>query len=483
MPIPKHAVLAALDCPTKGWRVLRESTAPASPGLEWRFHEGQQVQRLARTWLGPGTVLPGGRTQAALDSTTAAIANPSNALIFEASFASDGCIARADGLRRTTSGWELLEIKSGSFSPDKKVKGEYMDDIGYTAAVMAASGVTPTRVTLVLVNADYTHGTGDALITATDVTTDALDRAAVFRDNLADVAATLEGDAPAASLCFSCRNCDYYGTSCVDIGIPDPLFIIPRISEKKFDELKPFGRIAALPPDTKLTEIQAGIVDVIRTGVPSVDRAVLAALDVLTPPIYYLDFEAVAPAVPVFAGTRPYQKHPFQYSLHVLTVPGEMEHREFLADHSTDWRRALAAALLDDLGNSGPIVVYSNYEELCLKQLAAWFPDLAPRLEAAIARLFDLERVVKGYVHPGFQGRTSIKKVLPVMSPELSYDALAIAGGEDAAAVFAFMWLGVYPEGEHERHRAALLQYCHLDTLAMVRVHEGLKEVRRRAST
>lgn len=478
-PVPKHAFLAALDCPTKGWRTLRESGAPESPGVEWRLHEGQQVQRLAREWIGCGVLLPGGRTRMALDATAKALADPANTLLFEATFQADGCVARADALRRTTQGWELLEIKSGSSRDDKKVNPEYIDDVGYTAAVMTAAGLAPGRIRLVLVSADYVAGSGGELIVAVDVTDLVRERAAVFRDNLADVAAALNGEAPTAGLCFACRKCDYYGTSCVDIGITDPLFDIPRISEQRFNEFRPFGRIANLPDDAKLTPIQSRIVSVIKSGVAAVDPGELAALDALDGRIYYLDFEAVQPAIPVFPGTSPYQKHPFQYSLHIEDS-GVLRHREHLADHAVDWRRPLAERLLDDLGTTGRIVVYSNYEALVLGQLAAWFPDLGPRIEAVIARLFDLEKVVKnGYVHPGFRGRTSIKKVLPVMAPEFSYRDLEVSGGEDAAGVFALIWSGVYPAADHARHRGSLLKYCARDTLAMVKVHQGLRDLRR----
>jgi len=483
MPIPKHAFLAALDCATKGWRALRESTAPSGPGLEWRFHEGQHVQGLARAWLGAGTMLPGGRTQMALDATAAAMADPANTVLFEASFEADGCVARGDALRRLGDGWELLEIKSGSTTRGKPIKPEYLDDVAYTAAVMIAAGVTPKRVSLVLVNAEYVEGAGDELITSVDVTTDALARAAELVDSLGDIAATLEGDPPAAVRCYPCRHCDYYGTSCMDIGISDPLFDLPGLRVKRWEKLIPHGpRIADLPPDADLTDNMTTYVQVVRSGQPMIDAAVLSRLDAMTHPIHYLDFEAIAPAVPRFAGTSPYQKHPFQYSLHTRMADGALVHVEYLADHAGDWRRPLTEHLLHELGDTGRIVVYSNYEEQVLRQLAAWFPDLAPRIEAVIARLFDLEKVVKdGYIHPGFRGRTSIKKVLPVMSPDLSYDGLAVSGGEDASAVFAFMWVGEYPEEEHAQHRAALLEYCKLDTLAMIRVHEGLEAVRRGA--
>ncbi len=481
MPTPKHVFLAALDCPTKGWRTQHDAAGQPSPGDQWRFHEGQEVQRLARKWLGRGPLLRRTPHDKAIAESAAALADPASTLLFEATFEADGCVARADALRRLGAGWELIEIKSGSLKADGKFEKDYILDAAFSCAVLQAAGVPIHRVSLTLVNAEYTAGAGDALITTVDVTPEVLEQAALFGDNLADIADTMTGDQPTPSLCFPCRKCDLYTTSCIDVGLSDPLFDIPRISEKKFEEFKPYGRIANLPPDANLTPNQAAIVDVLKSGTPAVDQGELGRLDALREPVYYLDFEAIAPAVPVFDGTRPYQKHPFQYSLHIRTATGALEHRQYLADPTTDWRRHLAEQLLDDLGTAGRIVVYSNYEEQVLKQVAAWFPDLEPRIKAVLDRLFDLEKVVKkGYIHPGFRGRTSIKKVLPVMAPEFSYDDLDVSGGEDAAAVFGFMWIGEYPVEDHARHRDNLLEYCKLDTLAMVRVHEGLEALRAR---
>jgi hypothetical protein len=93
--------------------------------------------------------------------------------------------------------------------------------------------------------------------------------------------------------------------------------------------------------------------------------------------------------------------------------------------------------------------------------------------------LFDLEEVIKeGFVHPGFAGRTSIKKVLPVIAPELSYDGLHVANGDDAAGSFALMYVGEISSEKHADLLQSLLQYCQMDTLAMVRIHSRLKEIR-----
>jgi hypothetical protein len=415
----------------------------------------------------------------ALDTTAAAMADPANTLLFEASFSHEGCASRADSLRRVADGWEVIEIKAGTFKLDSKISDEYIDDLAYTIAVAAASGVPISAASLVLVNAEYVEGGDLPLLVNVDVTAAALDRAAVMREHLLDVAEVIGGVQPEPELIFQCKHCDYFAVDCVGHGVPDPLFDIPRLSQVRFTEFAPFGRISALPPDAKLTDIQAAFVAVSRSGVPAVDHDTLARLDSVQWPLYYLDFEAIAPAIPKFPGTRPYQKHPFQLSLHVRQRDGAEQHHEYLARIDHDWRRDLANNLLDLLGNTGSIVVYSNYEEQVLKQLAAWFPDLEPRITASIARLFDLEKIVRqGYVHPEFRGRTSIKMVLPVMSPTLSYAGMDVAGGEDAAAVFGFMWLGEYPAEDHPKHRVALLEYCKRDTEAMVHVHLGLEQVR-----
>lgn len=481
MAISKRTFLATIQCRTMGWRAHHETAAAITPGLAWRYHEGQQVQRLAREWLGPGRLLPSGSTQAALDTTVAAIHDPASTLLFEASFAAEGCIARADALRRIAEGWQLIEVKAGTFKPDEKIKDEYLDDVAYTTAVALAIGVPIATVALILVNSEYVEGGDQPLLVSVDVTAAALDRAAVLREHLADIAVVIGGERPQPTMIFYCKQCDHFAVDCVGSGIADPLFDIPRLSQVRFDEFAPYRSISALPPDARLTDIQAAFVAVSRSGVPATDHAALARLDAVEWPLHYLDFEAIAPAVPRFPGTRPYQKHPFQFSLHIRRREGGAdEHHEYLAPIDIDWRRELAVKLLALLGSKGSIVVYSNYEEQVLRQLASWFPDLEPQITAVIARLFDLEKVVRqGYVHPEFRGRTSIKKVLPVMSPTLTYDDMAVSGGEDAAAVFGFMWIGEYPPDTHPEHREHLLEYCKRDTEAMVHVHEGLQKVRR----
>jgi hypothetical protein len=215
------------------------------------------------------------------------------------------------------------------------------------------------------------------------------------------------------------------------------------------------------------------VVDVIRSGEPRIEPNGLKLLREVRWPAYYLDFEAVMPPFPWFESRPPYDTVPFQYSLDICAAPGVVtDHDEYLASAEGDWRREFTERLVEKLGAAGSIIVYSSYEKARLKGLAELFPDLAPQLESLIGRLFDLEVLFRnGYIHPGFAGRTSIKKVLPVMAPGLGYDSLAIGNGTDAAAVFALMRVGKYDVTTHAAHRANLLEYCGLDTRAMVRLH------------
>ena len=127
------------------------------------------------------------------------------------------------------------------------------------------------------------------------------------------------------------------------------------------------------------------------------------------------------------------------------------------------------------LGDRGSIAVYTNYEQLRLSSMAAAFPQFWDALNGIIARLVDFEPIVRnGYCHPEFRGRTSIKNVLPVVAPELSYGALDVGNGLDAEGLFALMTVGEHDPADHAAFRQQLLSYCKLDTLAMVRLHSAL---------
>jgi hypothetical protein len=191
-------------------------------------------------------------------------------------------------------------------------------------------------------------------------------------------------------------------------------------------------------------------------------------------PRYYLDFETVASAVPIFAGTRPYEALPFQWSCHVETSPGALHHTEFLDLSGELPLRRAAESLLAALGTTGPIVVYTTYERRILNELAARFADLAAPLQALVARVVDLHPPTKQhYSHPDLGGSWSLKAVLPTVAPEMTYTGLGEV--RDGLAAQSAYLEAIAPTTTEARRAAvgrALSEYCRHDTLALARLVE-----------
>jgi hypothetical protein len=109
------------------------------------------------------------------------------------------------------------------------------------------------------------------------------------------------------------------------------------------------------------------------------------------------------------------------------------------------------------------------------------YPEKQKFLQGMIDRTMDLEDPFKeGYVDIQFQGSTSIKKVLPALVPELDYSAMKVASGTDAME--AWHRLVGLPDGPaKDELKASMLEYCKLDTLAMVRIFNFLEELNNRS--
>lgn len=190
-------------------------------------------------------------------------------------------------------------------------------------------------------------------------------------------------------------------------------------------------------------------------------------------PAWFIDFETISFTVPIWKETSPYQKIPFQFSVHKLEPTGELAHQAFLDLSGDDPSLAFAEALIGACGTHGPVFVYNaGFETGRIAELAARFPHLSRDLLAINVRVVDLLPIARErYYHPGQQGSWSIKRVLPAVAPDLRYDGLD--GVQDGgAAMHAYVeaidqGTSAARKGQIERQ---LLDYCHLDTLAMVRL-------------
>jgi hypothetical protein len=197
-------------------------------------------------------------------------------------------------------------------------------------------------------------------------------------------------------------------------------------------------------------------------------------------PLYFLDYETMTGLIPYFDGHRPYQQVPFQYSLHVIREIGaeaEVEHREFLHRENSDPSQLLAEHLIKDIGTIGTVLVwYEKFEKSRNSELGVMLPEHKDAMEAINDRIIDLMLPFKNkwYYDPRFEGSASIKKVLPVLYPELSYKNLGIQEGGTAQRLWMEAILDNKRESEKEKILSDLTEYCALDTMAMVEIYKKL---------
>ena len=220
------------------------------------------------------------------------------------------------------------------------------------------------------------------------------------------------------------------------------------------------------------------VLEAVRTGDLALDgQEFLGLAEELVFPLWYVDFETYMPGLPIFAGMRPWQQMPFQWSLHVQGEDGAVRHEEFLKADGCDPRRDFAEALVAAIGETGSVVVYNRgMESTRLRELARDLPDLAEPLLAIDARIVDLLPIVRqSCYHLDFHGSRSLKVVTPVLAPHLSYEELALKAGMQAMQAYEVITDPETSEVEREQVRADLLKYCSLDTLAMVEVLRTLQ--------
>ncbi len=482
--LTKSRYMAGLQCPRRLWLTVHEPPEweDAQPGSAQEI--GNEVGLKAHLLFPGGVLVEAAPWQhpEAVASTKALMADKSVPAIFEAAFEHDGIRVRVDVLERLPRGrWGLREVKSSG-----GVKEHYLDDIAVQMHVLDGAGVRLSSVELIHINKEYVRGKRGVswakLFRRVDVKDDATERQDGIAERIAEQLACLRkrkepaiGPGPH---CSSPHDCDYWA-HCTADKPKDWVALLPRISAKRLSELEADGieAITKIPADFPLSRQQAIIRDVLISGRPFVAPDLAKLLKGFAAPALYLDFEAFAPTIPVYAGTSPFETIPFQWSLHRIDADGELSHLEFLADGSSDPRREFAESLIHAVGKGkSPIVVYSPYEQARLKSLAGRFEDLRTRIDAIIARLTDLLPIVRGAVyHPGFNFSNSIKAVGPALCPDFGYDDLEqVADGQAASNAFYRLASGGVEGGAAGELRRALLAYCQRDTLAMVEVHRAL---------
>lgn len=472
--LSKSKILSGLQCPKRlHLEIHQPELGEFSAATEQAFAVGHEVGEVARR-LNPGGTLIGNPEDpgTALKDTAAALGDAKDALLYEPCFSHGGVLVRADIFAKRRKKHRLIEVKSST-----SVKGYHYNDAAIQAWVLEGAGYPPDEVFLDHINNQFVYlGDGDyaGLFTRVDVTDEVSDLLPAVPEWVAALRKYLAGPLPDIAMGRQCNDpfaCPFQGF-CSKDQPQFPLSLLKYAGNLVRQlEAEGYRDLREVPTKRVQGDFQRLIHKAILTGKGVLDPGAAAAIKGLAYPRYYLDFETIAFAVPVWAGTRPYEKLPFQWSCHVEKAGGKLEHREFLDVSGAPPMRAFAESLIAALGRRGPILVYSTFERTILKQLIDRIPDLTDPLDAIIGRLFDVLAVARAcYYHPDLNGSWSLKGVLPAIAPELAYDDLEVQdGGMAQVAYTEAIHLDTTPERK-EAIRQALLRYCKRDTFAVLRV-------------
>jgi len=462
----------------------------ADESAQVAFETGNIVGRYACKLFPGGEDIPfhGTTFQEKIELTQQHIKNGVND-IYEATFEYDGILVMVDILHRTEEGWEIYEVKSST-----KVSDVYIDDASVQYYVVKGAGLDVRKVSIVHLNSQYVRASEkidvEQLFTKQDVTSKIIDKQdeipshlRTFKTFLDDK--TNEPNIDIGAHCTKPYLCDAYEYCWkTQKNIPDySVFNIFNMGKKPI-ELYNLGivNVVDIPEEYLTTEKQKLVVDAYKHNRQIIDKdSIRYFLGSLTYPIYHFDFETFQQAVPEFKGTRPYQQIPFQYSLHIEHKDGKLKHLEFLGNENGDPREDLIKSMINNIPKGATVMVFNeSFEKTRIKELAIDFPQYTKELLNIRDGIVDLATPFsqKHYYHPDLKGKYSIKVVLPHLVPEMAkaYKELELVqhGGD---AMNTFPRLKEMNKEQCELYKDALLKYCELDTYAMVRVLDKLREL------
>lgn len=476
--LSKSRIIAGLQCPKRLYLETHRPELKDDSGSEMVFAIGNAFGELARDLIPGGLLIEQDNDlKGALASTEAAMANDSVDTIFEATFSHNSVLFRADILKKEAHGLALTEVKSST-----SVKSYHLDDCAVQAWVLKSLGHNVTRINLGHVNNQFVYqgdGNYQGILHEEDITEQVIPRIANVGRWVPEMREILAGEEPEievgphCSIPYGCPFHDHCWPALPDYpvsNLPGKGRIVQELLSEGIEDMRdiPEGRLTS--------DIQERVRRITKAGAEELDPDAADFLNALPYPRYHLDFETAGPTIPVWDGMRPNQQVPFQWSCHIEVDANTIEHAEFLDTSGKPPMRPLAEAMIETLGDSGPIFMYTSFERAVINNLIKFLPDLKKPLLKIIDRLIDLHPVVKKYYyHPDMLGSWSIKKVLPAMVPELQYSDLD-GINDGMAASYAYLEI-IDPATGSERKKQLekeLLAYCHLDTLAMVKVAQRL---------
>jgi hypothetical protein len=476
--------MAGQQCHLRLWRECyqRDLSTPPDARTQALLDSGQRIGQLATERYPGGEWIDEDYRQLdeAVEHTGRALASTAPAL-FEAAFRYQDVRVRVDVLQRVSADeWDVIEVKSSG-----SVHAKHIADLALQVWVVRGAGLKVRRACVLTVNNRYVYGGADydlqQLFALHDRSAAVAEAAEAMAEGITDLHEMLGRPDPPDILpgphCHRPHRCSFYAHCTRDVEpVEYPLRDLPSLGAARLVELAQDGYedIRELPDSLRLSPLQRRARAAAIAGAPVVSPGLSDVLSAVEYPIHHLDFETFGGPLPRYAGTRPFQGLPFQWSNHIEHPDGRVEHHEYLCRNDCDPRPECARLLLASLGGAGTIVTYGTHEVTVIRRLMAAVPRYRQALGALVARCWNLHPVIREhYYHPEFHGSFSLKRVLPVLAPALSYAYLEVSDGLQASLAYVEP-LETPDLDQRARIQAALLAYCKRDTLAMLEVRHAL---------
>ena len=483
MSISKSQYLKGLQCHKRLWlsKHKPELAKLVSEGQQFIFDQGIEVGKLAQDLFPGGIEIKFNSDDfAGMIAQTKEILDSSHMVsMYEATFNYQGSFAMVDILAQTPAGLEVYEVKSGT-----KAKEVNISDLAFQVYILKGLGYKISKAALVYINNQYVRGPMldiNELFKIEDLTEDMTQLIKPIESQIEEMSNVSQGKEPDIDIgpyCkkpYKCEFKEYCWSHVPEVSVFNLANARGKDWELYYDGVIKLEDVPLSPQISSKhqEQIQTYLSKEINNNKKSINKF----LDTIEYPISFLDFETYQDAIPSHPGIRSYEQIPFQFSLHILeSENAELNHVEFLAEPGLDPRESFTKKLIQTLPNKGSIIVYNqSFEAGILRKMAQLYLSHEMQIESAIHRFIDLMKVFKArwYYHWQFQGSYSIKKVLPALALDLSYKDLDI--GEGASAARAYIQLKTLTEKEATKVKKDLLEYCRLDTFAMVKILKELK--------
>jgi CRISPR/Cas system-associated exonuclease Cas4 (RecB family) len=483
--ISKTDFIQYLNCPESLW--LKKNKTDQYPEgefslfLEKLVKEGYEVEAYAKKLFPEGINLP--NHAGSLQTQEALLRSK---VLFQANFETDsGLQARADIFAKLPDGtFHLYEIKSSTSIKRSGIQN-HIYDACFQKYVIEQNGIKVSKVSIIHPNKEYVKSGEidprglliiediyDEVIEAEERIIPLINSALEFVNKL-----SIDESSCACTKNTRSNHCDSFGYFNQNIPAHN-IYQLNRISKKSVEMLINRGHLDLLdvPNDFNLNNNQRNHIESYRKGQPIInEEKIKQMLGDLVFPLHFYDYETYATAIPILDGMSPHQHLVFQVSMHSMNADGKISHYEYLSDELVQPEQMLEE-MKGITGLSGTFISWNkSFENTRNRDLIKLFPHFENYLSYIIDNTFDLEDIFKeSYIDYRFEGKSSIKNVLPILCPDLSYKTLEVQDGTMALDTWGRLILDPNFKDDKKATREALLSYCKLDSWAMVRIYQAL---------